>query len=281
MTALSEVPTAPPGPSPRERIRVFGRHHRSTTILACMALIGAPAAAVRRAADHLGLPAPGGVDRRLLERRRVRPPRRRPQPRRRRRGPARPRLRGVLRHRLVCLRVRRLAVRQPDPRDQPPGVAGRRGGRRLLADAADRCRGRRPVRRPPRGADAAAARRLPRDRDPRVRRDRPHRVPRGGHGHQRHQRHRRHLPAVAARHRRLHRARRDPVLHDDPGHRDRRPDLRVPARQRAGSGGRGRRSARTSWRPPPTASTPSPPSCSPSPSAPRRPASPACSAPPS
>ena len=40
MTALSEVPTAAPGPSPRERIRVFGRHHRSTTIIACMALIG-------------------------------------------------------------------------------------------------------------------------------------------------------------------------------------------------------------------------------------------------
>jgi ABC-type branched-subunit amino acid transport system permease subunit len=40
MTAVSEVPVAPPGPSPRERIRVFGRHHRSTTIIACMALIG-------------------------------------------------------------------------------------------------------------------------------------------------------------------------------------------------------------------------------------------------
>ena len=189
-----------------------------TTIVVGMALVGLLLPLRRRPADPLRLPAPDGVDRRLHERRRVRPARRRPQPRRRRRRPARPRLRRVLRDRLVRLRLRRVAVRQPDPRAStsrpawatPPGSCSGR-----CCSSGPLRRG--DVRRPARGTDAAAARRLPRHRHPGVRRDRPDRVPRGGHGDQRHQRHRRHLPPVAAGHRRLHRHRRDPVLRDDAG----------------------------------------------------------------
>ena len=67
--------------------------------------------------------------------------------------------------------------------------------RPVLADAARR-RGRRGDLRHPAGrAHAAAARRLPGDRDAGLRRDRADRVPeRSTLVHQRHQRHRRHLP---------------------------------------------------------------------------------------
>ena len=90
--------------------------------------------------------------------------------------------------------------------------------------------------------------------------------------HQRHERHRRHLPArpspSSARSRALNAVRRTTSSwscidhdHDDP----RSTGSRIP-----GSGGPGRRSARTSWRRRPTASTPSRRSCSRSRSA-RRP----------
>ena len=82
-------------------------------------------------------------------------------------------------------------------------LGGRRRGHRLLADAPRR-RGRRgAVRHPARRADPPPARRLPRHRDPRLRRDRPDRVPQLGQGHQRHQRDRRPRAAGAADHRRL------------------------------------------------------------------------------
>ena len=56
-------------------------------------------------------------------------------------------------------------------------------------------RRRRGLRHPARRADPAAARRLPRDHDPRLRRDRPDRLPEPRPVHRGHERDRRHLPA--------------------------------------------------------------------------------------
>ena len=139
---------------------------------------------------------------------RLRPPGRRPQPRRRRGRPARPRLRGVLRDRLVRLRVRGVAVREPDPRDQPPGVLGD-----LLASSSGRCcSSARCVAALFGVLLGAPTLRLRGDYLAIVTLGFGEIVPivfrEAATVHERHQRHRRHLPAVAARHRRLHRARR-------------------------------------------------------------------------
>ena len=75
-------------------------------------------------------------------------------------GPARPRLHRVLRRRRLRLRAARLAALRPAPA--------------VLDHPADRRRGRVPVRRAAGRADAEAARRLPRDRHARLRRDHPH-----------------------------------------------------------------------------------------------------------
>ncbi len=83
-----------------------------------------------------------------------------PQHRRRLRRAARPGLHRVLRGRRLRLRAARVAALQP-----PPAVLG---------DPADRRGGRLLVRRAARRADAEAARRLPGDRDARLRRDHPH-----------------------------------------------------------------------------------------------------------
>ena len=91
----------------------------------------------------------------------VRAHRDRAQRRHRAGGPARPRLRRLLRHR----RVHRGAAVQP----------GLRAGRALpvAGHRADRDGGHDDLRGHPRDADAAAARRLPGDRHARLRRDRP------------------------------------------------------------------------------------------------------------
>ena len=75
-------------------------------------------------------------------------------------GPARPRLHRVLRGRRLRLRAAREPALQPAPA--------------VLDHPADRRRGRVPVRRAARRADAEAARRLPRDRHAGLRRDHPH-----------------------------------------------------------------------------------------------------------
>ena len=105
---------------------------------------------------------------------------RRPEHRRRLRGPARPRLRRLLRDRRLHGRLVRLgAVRGQKCTDlalsAPSSIdSGRSVSRHPPLDlprAAARRRHHRALRDPDRPADAAAARRLPRDRDARLRRD--------------------------------------------------------------------------------------------------------------
>ena len=90
----------------------------------------------------------------------VRVPGARPQHRRGLRGPARPGLHRVLRGRGVRVRA--------------PGEPALQPARAVLDHPAARRRGRLLLRRAAGGAHAQAARRLPRDRDPRLRRDHPH-----------------------------------------------------------------------------------------------------------
>ncbi len=81
-----------------------------------------------------------------------------------------------------------------------------------------------------RRADPAAARRLPGDHDPRLRRDRADRLPEPRQVHRGHQRHRRHLPAGgAAAPRRVLAAHPVRLLRPDGGHRDDRDDPALPA----------------------------------------------------
>ena len=84
--------------------------HRSITIIIAMAIVAAAAADPRDRPAVQHLPATGRLDRRLLERRRLRPAGARPEHRGRPGRPARPRLRGVLRDRRLHLRLRRVAV---------------------------------------------------------------------------------------------------------------------------------------------------------------------------
>ena len=100
----------------------------------------------------------------------------RPEHRRRLRRPARPRLRGVLRDRRLLRGVPRLAAlrrarHQPDlPRPRRAGC--RRDPPAVLDHRHRRGHRRRDLRRAARRTDPPAARRLPGDRDPRLRRDR-------------------------------------------------------------------------------------------------------------
>ena len=279
MSAVTELPAKAAAPSPRDRLRELARNHRSTTILAGMALIGlllpilayfppftlfqSQIAWVDGFSNAgvfvllaIGLNIVVGVA-----------------------GLLDLGLRGLLRDRVVRLRVCGLAVRQPDPRHQPRGAPRRRGRDRVLADADHRRPRRRCVRHPAGRADPPAARRLSRDRDPRVRRDRADRVPRGVDGHQRHQRHRRRPPALAAGARHILRSQPAALLHHHRGAGRGRAGVRVPVGGESESAAPGRRSARTSWPRPRTASTPSRPSCWRSRSARRRRASPASTTP--
>ena len=132
-----------------------------------------------------------------------------------------------------------------------------------------------------RRADPPPARRLPRDHDPRLRRDRPDRVPQPRH------RGRRARTASAASTGRSRcrssasSARLTPFAYFIlmVGDRDDRDDPALSAPGFADRPSLERRSARTSWRPRPTASTRSPRSSWPSRSARRRPAWPASSTP--
>ena len=92
--------------------------------------------------------------------------------RRRLRRAARPRLRRVLRHRRLHRRLSDVARVGLRPSRLGPGVLPA-----VLAGAGRRLHRGRHLRRPARGADAAPARRLPRDRDPRLRRDRAELLP--------------------------------------------------------------------------------------------------------
>ena len=113
------------GPAPASS----ARRHRSLTIVISAWRSSRPSCPCSRAVPPFSLvPDPERLDRRLHERRRLRAPRPRPQPRRRRGRPARPRLRGVLRDRRLRLRVRRVAVRQRDPRDRRPAALGDAAG---------------------------------------------------------------------------------------------------------------------------------------------------------
>ena len=101
---------------------------------------------------------------------------RRPEHRRRLRGPARPRLRRLLRCRRVHGRLVRLAAVRPVDVPLRLGRDQQGRARHPSLDLARPAAGG-PLhddrRHPDRPADPAAARRLPRDRDARLRRDRP------------------------------------------------------------------------------------------------------------
>ena len=221
-----------------------------------------PAVAPAAGAHHHGL----GLRRSHARDDLLRPRRGRPQHRDRVRRPARPRLRRLLRHRRLHHRRPHLAA---------PALA-------VPAGPPDRDRGHHGHRRDPRCADPARARRLPRHRHARVRRDHPdrdpeHRVARRLGGHQGHpvatqprarrgrDQQRRAVPDPAPRVARadaadrhpaqdavpgLRRARRDPLLlaaADGPADRAGRrlPDQGEPGRPGVGGHprGRGRRRA--------------------------------------
>ena len=213
-------------------------------------------------------PARAALVRRLRQRRRLRPPGDGPQRGRRPGRPARPRLRRVLRHRRVHLRLLELAVLAHGPA--------------VPADAPRRRRGGGGLRHRPRRADPAAARRLPGDHDPRLRRDRADRLP-----EPRQLDARARTASAASTGRRRCRCigefsaahARSPTSSLMAGHRDHRDDPALSAPGFAGRAAPGTRSARTSWPPRPTASTRSRPSSWRSPWAPRRPAWPASSTP--
>ena len=152
----------------------------------------------------------------------LRAARARPQHRRRLRRPARPRLRRLLCGRRLHAGPARLAAADrhlPGDRRRLP----ERAARALVGGDPARRGGGRHRRRAARGTDAEAARRLPGDRHPRLRRDRarvPQQPRRAGQHHQRPERH----------------------------HRDRRDhDLRASASARPGTGSAssGRRSPTT------------------------------------
>ena len=135
-----------------------------------------------RAARHRDRPA---VPRRLQpldhaddRRRDLRRARLGPQHRRRLHRPARPRLRGLLRHRRLL---------HGDHLQQGPQGEVRRRHRRLLVADLDQLRRRRPAGRARRGAhrlpDPARARRLPGHHDAGLRRDHPHRGHQLGRAH--------------------------------------------------------------------------------------------------
>ncbi|CAA9586055.1 MAG: Branched-chain amino acid transport system permease protein LivM, partial [uncultured Thermomicrobiales bacterium] len=118
-----------------------------------------------------------------------------PERRRRLRGAARPRLRRLLRDRRLHDRLLDLPGERLRPTRLRPGRSAK-----LLARHAPGMAGVGDLRRHPRRAYPAPPRRLPGDRDPRLRRDRAELLLQRG---ERHQRHPRHQPDRQARHPRL------------------------------------------------------------------------------
>ena len=268
-------PAAAAGP----RCRRPPRAHRSWTIIIGMAIVGTLLPVLAYIPPFTLAPAQQRLDRRLHQRRRVRAARPRPQPGRRRRRPAGPRLRGVLRHRRLHVRVRRVAVRQR-------ASSASRSSRRLGDDAGGLLFW--PMLLV--GALVAATFGILLGAPTlRLRGDylaivtlgfgeivpivflNSDAVTNGTNGIGGLLR-----PALPG-HRLVLGRQPVAVLRDDAGPHHGRHDPLLPAGGEPARAGPGRRSARTSWRRRPTASTPSPRSCSPSRSARRPPASPACS----
>ena len=107
--ATGRVPGGEPGSAIRHAVLTVDRRYdrRSAGIIVSLLPIigGAPAVQRLRDAERLG--------RRLRGRGRVRPAGARPERRRRLRGPARPRLRGLLRDRRLHVRLRRVGLHRP------------------------------------------------------------------------------------------------------------------------------------------------------------------------
>ena len=179
--AAKTRPVTTPPRGFRSSLNAFGTQHRSVTVIVGMLIVTLLMLVLPRFPPLRVDPAGRTVVRLVRERRRLRPPGDGPERRHRHGRPARPRLCGVLRDRRLHLRLQQLAVLGPQPA--------------VLPDARRRGRRRGGLRHPARRTDTPAARRLPRDHDPRLRRDRPDRLPEPRPVHRRNERDQGDLPA--------------------------------------------------------------------------------------